>query len=98
MTFEHLHLVHHTNVGGWQRGLIDDDGLKAVHAKLHANDPVDHTPAIQAAVNAISKTGWIEGYGPQALGSMGGKARAAKLTPEQRSGAARKAAKARWAK
>ncbi len=31
-------------------------------------------------------------------GAKGGKARAAKLTPEQRSEIARKAAKARWAK
>ena len=31
-------------------------------------------------------------------GLKGGKARAAKLTPEQRSESARKAAKARWAK
>jgi hypothetical protein len=33
-----------------------------------------------------------------ALGKLGGKARAEKLTPEQRSEIARKAAKARWAK
>lgn len=32
------------------------------------------------------------------LGRRGGKARAARLTPEQRRAAARKAAKARWAK
>ena len=32
----------------------------------------------------------------KALGSKGGKARAAKLTPEQRSTIARRAAKARW--
>jgi hypothetical protein len=31
-------------------------------------------------------------------GSKGGKARAAKMTPEERSESARKAAKARWAK
>jgi hypothetical protein len=31
-------------------------------------------------------------------GSKGGKARAAKMTPEERSEAARKAAKARWEK
>jgi hypothetical protein len=31
-------------------------------------------------------------------GSRGGKARAAKMTPEERSESARKAAKARWAK
>ncbi len=34
----------------------------------------------------------------QALGRKGGKARAAKLTPEQRQEIARKAAAARWAK
>jgi len=33
-----------------------------------------------------------------ALGKKGGKARAAKLTPEERSKAARKAVQARWAK
>lgn len=33
----------------------------------------------------------------KAMGAKGGKARAAKLTPEQRSGIAKKAAKARWA-
>ena len=32
----------------------------------------------------------------KALGAKGGKARAAKLTPEQRSGIARKAAAKRW--
>jgi hypothetical protein len=31
-------------------------------------------------------------------GARGGKARAAKMTPKQRSAAARKAAKARWSK
>jgi len=45
-----------------------------------------------------------EGKNPAAVelgrkgGQKGGKARAAKLTPEQRSEAARKAAQARWAK
>jgi len=44
-----------------------------------------------------------EGKNPAAVelgrlgGKKGGKARAAKLTPEQRSAAAKKAAKARWA-
>jgi hypothetical protein len=33
-----------------------------------------------------------------ALGKLGGKARAKKLTPEQRKASARKAAQARWAK
>ena len=34
----------------------------------------------------------------KALGAKGGKARASKLTPEQRSAIARKAAAARWSK
>ena len=34
----------------------------------------------------------------KALGARGGKARASKLTPEQRSAIARKAAEKRWAK
>lgn len=46
----------------------------------------------------------IEGKNPHAValgklgGSKGGKARAAKLTPEQREEIAKKAAKARWSK
>lgn len=46
----------------------------------------------------------VEGKNPAAVAlgklgaSKGGKARAEKLTPEQRSEIARKAAKARWAK
>ena len=45
-----------------------------------------------------------EGKNPHAVelgrlgGSKGGKARAAKLTPEERSAIARKAAKARWSR
>ena len=35
---------------------------------------------------------------PEYWGAIGGKARAAKLTPERRSAIAKKAAKARWAK
>ena len=57
---------------------------------------------VDEAVGEAPKLNPDEGKDPAAValgrkgGLMGGKARAAKLTPEQRSEAARKAAAARW--
>jgi hypothetical protein len=70
--FQHLVQIHYTLVDGYNLRLIDDDGLKAIHDKLHvgsaAEDPLyavlDDTPAIQAAIDAIPKPGWKKGYGP----------------------------------
>jgi hypothetical protein len=59
---------------------------------------------VDEATGAAPKFDPDEGKDPAAValgrkgGLKGGKARAAKLTPEQRSEAARKAAAARWAK
>jgi len=49
-------------------------------------EPKSDKPAKNPAAVALGKLG----------GAKGGKARAAKLTPEQRSGIAKKAAAARW--
>ncbi|MGH3008813.1 MAG: histone H1 [Gaiellaceae bacterium] len=59
---------------------------------------------VDEATGAAPKRDPDEGKDPAAValgrkgGLKGGKARAAKMTPEQRSEAARKAAAARWAK
>jgi hypothetical protein len=55
--------------------------------KWNTNDP-EHPPAKNPAAVALSMLG----------ASKGGKARAASLTPKQRSKIAKKAAKARWKK
>lgn len=39
---------------------------------------------------------WANGKSPQQMGSSGGHARAASLTPEERSAIAKKAAETRW--
>ena len=63
-----------------QEATADEDGPPAVEEK-----PLDTTGKNPNAV-ALGRLG----------GQKGGKARAAKLTPEQRSEIARKAARARW--
>jgi hypothetical protein len=70
--------------------LLSDD-----HARIRArrercvtenHDPTDHE--LRELVRILGRRG----------GLKGGKARAAKMTPEERSESARKAVKARWAK
>jgi hypothetical protein len=56
--------------------------------KKKPTEPTDSPPAKNPHAQALGKLG----------GLKGGMARAAKLTPEQRSEIARKAAAARWAK
>lgn len=59
---------------------------------------------VDEATGEAPKLGPDEGKDPAAValgrkgGLKGGKARAAKMTPEQRSEAARKAARARWSR
>jgi hypothetical protein len=46
----------------------------------------------------MAKKSYLKLINMKELGRNGGKARAAKMTPKQRTNAARKAAQARWAK
>ena len=63
---------------------VDERGLSLLRAAFEAGFEAGNTPDAVA----LGRLG----------GQKGGKARAAKLTPEQRSEIARKAASARWAK
>lgn len=69
------------------------------------SDPIERAKLIgDIATGQVEDKEPDEGKNPAAValgrlgGKKGGKARAAKLTPEQRSEIARKAAKARWAR
>ena len=66
--------------------------------KRHADVAMNAVRIAQIATGEIEDDLDDDGKDPaaKALGAKGGKARAAKLTPEQRSEIAKKAASARW--
>ena len=72
-----------------------DFAVKAFRIVQEATEVADDEPSIYVAQKVDEKNPAAVALG-RLGGKKGGKARAAKLTPEQRSEIARKAARARW--
>jgi hypothetical protein len=82
----------------WTRGLVTVSSMKqaeALKANIEAGMP--SAKAISAAIWKLPR-GKVLMPNPRKYANLGGAARAANMTPEQRSASARAAAVARWGK